>query len=292
MLGLAEKVRRAELAVHRLVRDDQRLGGSREEVDADPAEELALRFGDEHVPGADQHVHRLDGLGAERHRPDRLYPAEAVDLVRASEVLGGHDGRVRLALVGRRAGDDPLHPRDLRGDHAHVGGRDHRVLAARHVGADAVDRDVLVAEDDAGHRLALDVAERLFLDSCEVADLRLSELDVRPLACAHPSVAGIDRGPAQTELVRRPAVEPLRVFAHRRVAARVDRGEHLLDGAADLHVRLGLGVFADPGLEVAGHGILLLSDSGAGHRHRRPPKRPAAKRPDRCSLRFGPGGGR
>ena len=114
-----------------------------------------------------------------------------------------------------------------------------------------------MAEDDAGHRLALDVAERLFLDSCEVADLRLRELDVRPLARAHPSVAGIDRGPAQTELVRRPAVEPLRVFAHRRVAARVDRGEHLLDGAADLHVRLGLGVFADPGLEVAGHGILL-----------------------------------
>ena len=152
MLRLAEEVRRAELAVHRLVRDDQGLGGPREEVDADPAEELALRLRDEHVPGPDQHVDGIDGLAAEGHRADRLHPAEAVDLVRPAEVLGDHDGGVRLALVGRRASRDALHPRDLRGHHAHVGGGDHRVLAAGDVGADAVHRDVLVAEDDAGHR--------------------------------------------------------------------------------------------------------------------------------------------
>ena len=137
--------------------------------------------------------------------PTALHPAEAVDLVRPAEVLGDHDGGVRLALVGRRASRDALHPRDLRGHHAHVGGGDHRVLAAGDVGADAVHRDVLVAEDDAGHRLVLDVAKRRLLDLGEVPDLRLRELDVGPLAGAHPPVAGVDGGPAQAEVRRRPS---------------------------------------------------------------------------------------
>ena len=173
---------------------------------------------------------------------------------------------MRPAFVGRRAGGDPLHPRHLRGDHAHVGGGDHRILAAGYVGADAVHRDVLVAEDDAGHRLVLDVAQRLFLEPREVADLSLRELDVRPLARAHPPVAGVDRGPAQPELVRRPAVEPHGVLADRRIAARLDRSENLFDGPAHLRVGIGLGVIADPGLEVAGHGVLLPFVSNAAHR--------------------------
>ena len=158
MLGLAEEVRRAELPVHRLIRDHKSLGGPREEIDADPAEELALGLGDEHVSGADEHIDGVDGLGAECHRADRLHPAETVDLVGAAEILGDHDGRIRLALIGRCAGDDPLHSRHFRGDHAHVGGGDHGVLAAGHVGADAVYWDVLVSQDDPGHRLVLDIA--------------------------------------------------------------------------------------------------------------------------------------
>ena len=62
MLGLAEQIGGAHLAVDRLVGDDQRLGRAGEQVDADAAEELPLGFGDEGVAGADQHVDRFDRL--------------------------------------------------------------------------------------------------------------------------------------------------------------------------------------------------------------------------------------
>ena len=123
-----------------------------------------------------------------------------------------------------------------------------------------------MAEDDAGHRLALDVAERVLLDLREVPDLGLGELDVRPLARAHPLVAGVDRGPAQAEVVGRPAVEPLGALAHRGVAARLDLPENVLDGPAHLRVGVGPGVVAQPGLEVAGHGVLPPLVWNAAHR--------------------------
>ena len=254
MLGLPQEIRRAELAVHRFVGDHERLGGPREEVDADPAEELALGLRDEHVPGPDEHVDGRDGLGAKRHRADRLHPAEAVDLVRSAKVLGNHDGGIRLPLVGRRAGRDPLHPRDLRGHHAHVRGCDHRVLAARHVRADAVHRNVPMAEDDPRHRLVLDVAKGRLLDLGEVPDLGLRELDVGPLPGAYPLVAGVDGRPAQAKVGRRPAVEAYRVLANGRVATRLDVRQHFFHGPAHLRVRIRLGIVAQPGLEVTGHG--------------------------------------
>ena len=266
MLGLAEEIRRAELPVHRLVGDHQRLGGPCEQIDPHPAEELAFGLGDEHVPRADEHVHRVDGLGAEGHRADGLHPAETVDLVGAAKILRDHDGRVRLALVGWRAGDDPLHARHVRGDHAHVGRSDHGVLAPRHIGADAVHRDVLVPEYDPGHRFTLHVAQRLFLYLREIADLGLCKLDVGPFPRAHPLVAGIDRGPAQPEFLRRPAVEPPGVLADRGVATRFDGFENVLDGPAHPGVGIGPGVFADPGLQVSGHPVLLPLLSKATHR--------------------------
>jgi hypothetical protein len=106
VLGLAEQVGGADLGVHGVVGDHQRLGRPGEQVDADAAEELALGLGDEGVARADQHVDRRDRLGAERHRADRLHAAEHVDLVGAGQVHRRDDGRVRLALEGRRAGDD------------------------------------------------------------------------------------------------------------------------------------------------------------------------------------------
>ena len=266
VLGLAQQVGRAQLTVHRLVGDHQRLGGTREEIDAHPAEELALGLRDEHVARADEHVDRIDGLGAERHSAHRLHPAETADLVGATEILGDHDGRIRLAFVGRRAGDDPLHPRHLRRDHAHVGGGDHGVLATRHVGADAVDGNVPVPEDHPGHRLLLHVAERALLNLRKVANLTLCEFDVGPLPRADPLVAGIDRGPAQPEFLRRPAVEPFGVLAHRGIAAPFDGSENVLDGPTHLRVGIGPGVLADPGLQVSGHRILLPLLPLAAHR--------------------------
>ena len=59
-----------------------------------------------------------------------------------------------------------------------------------------------MTEDDARHRLVLDIAKGVLLDPREVADLGLGELDVGPLPRTHPRVAGVDGGPAQPEFVR------------------------------------------------------------------------------------------
>ena len=88
-----------------------------------------------------------------------------------------------------------------------MGGGDQRIFAARHVAADRGDRDVLVAEDDAGQRLDLDVAERLLLDLGEVADLGLGELDVLEVARRQLDDAAGDLALAQPEGRRRPVVE-------------------------------------------------------------------------------------
>ena len=121
-------------------------------------------------------------LGAERHGGDRLHAAQHVDFVGAAEVHGGDDGRMRPALERRRAGDDALHAGDPRGDDRHVRRGDHRIAPARHVAADGVDRDVLVAEHDAGQRLDFDVLHAVALLLREVAHLRLREPDVVEVA--------------------------------------------------------------------------------------------------------------
>ena len=79
MLGLAQQVGRAHLGVGGVVGDDQDLGRAGEQIDADPAVELALGLGDIGVAGADQHVDRLEALGAERHRRHRLDAAQHMD---------------------------------------------------------------------------------------------------------------------------------------------------------------------------------------------------------------------
>ena len=58
MLGLPQQVGGAHLRVRGVVGDDQRLGGTGQQIDTDTAEQLPLGFGDERVAGPDQHVHR------------------------------------------------------------------------------------------------------------------------------------------------------------------------------------------------------------------------------------------
>ena len=147
-----------------------------------------------------------DRSGAERHRGDRLHAAEHVDLVGAAEMHRGDDRGMRPAAERRRAGDDALHAGDPRGDDRHVRRGDHRIAPARHVAADRIDRDVAVAEHDAGQRLDLQVLHRLLLLLREVAHLRLGELDVVEIALRH--------------LRRSPARSPARVSLK-------DAGDHL-----------------------------------------------------------------
>ena len=136
MLGLAQQIRGADFAVDAVVGDDERLGRPGQQIDADAAEQLALGLGDIGVAGADDHVDRRDGLGAERHGGHRLHAAEHEDLVGPAEMHSGDDRRMRAALERRRAGDDVLHAGDVGGDDRHVGRGDHRIAAARHVAAD------------------------------------------------------------------------------------------------------------------------------------------------------------
>ena len=264
MLGLAEKIGGAELAVHGLVGDYQSLGGPRQQVDPDAAEELALGLRHECVAGADQHVDRCDAAGAERHGAHRLDAAQHVDLVGAREMLRRDDGGRGSALEGRRAGRDARNACHLRRHHRHVGRREQRVLTARHVAADRIDRDVLVAQHHARQSLDLDVLKRVALDLREVPNLLLCEQDIVPVLPGECAEAGLDLVLAEPKVLALPAIELDRHLAHGGVAPARDIVQRVFHDAADLRVRLrGLGI-ADAGLQVSRHrnSCFLLRTSG------------------------------
>ena len=150
-----------------------------------------------------------------------------------------------------------LTPGHLRGEDGHVGGGEQRILAAGHVAADAVHRDVPVAQDHPGQGLDFDVLQRVLLDLREIADLRLRELDVVDLARRHGLDAGLDLRRAQLEGGRVPVVELARVLAHRLVAALLDVGQDGLHGLAHLGDVGGILLGADAGLEIADHACSL-----------------------------------
>ena len=101
MLGLAQEVGCHQLRVRALVGDHRHLGRPGEQVDPDPAEELALGLGDERIAGTDDHVHRgYRGIRiveqAEGHRRQRLHAAEREDAVRSRGGDRMQCGRVQL----------------------------------------------------------------------------------------------------------------------------------------------------------------------------------------------------
>src|ERR1700685_933026 len=142
--------------------------------------------------------------------------------------------------------------------------RYHRVAAARHVAADRIHRDVLMAEYDAGQRFDLEIAQRLLLFLRKTTHLCLGELDVVEIALLHRPDGALDLGRRQLERGRRPIIELLRQLAHGNVLARVDIGEDLLDRLTHLGVGRLDRACVHSALEVAGHGIppvLSLSSS-------------------------------
>ena len=108
-----------------------------------------------------------------------------------------------------------------------------------------------------GQRLHFDVAQSLLLRLSEVADLRLSELDVVDVALRKLGQRVFDLAVGQPEVLAVPAVELHRQFAHRGVATRGDVGKDALDGRAHLGVvgrdRVGVAAL----LEEPGHSRLL-----------------------------------
>jgi hypothetical protein len=118
----------------------------------------------------------------------------------------------------------------------------NRDAAGRAVGADRGDRDLLLAEEDAGERLGLEVGERRALQLGEAADLGLGETD-RGSQCVAERVGGLaHRGAVDLEAaVRVPAVELARVGADRVEAVALDAQEHLGDTLGDRGIRAGGG---------------------------------------------------
>ncbi len=170
-------------------------------------------------------------------------------------MLGGDDGRMRAALVGRGAGNDALHPGHLGGDDRHVRGGHHRIAPAGHVAANRVYRDVLMAEYHAGQRLDFDIDHALALLLREIAHLGLGKLDVLEVALRHLADGALNVLFAQLEVGWRPIVELLRQLANGFVLARLD----LAEDAFHCLAHLGVGGFdrarVHSALEIAGHGL-------------------------------------
>ena len=222
------------------------------------------------VAGAHQHVDRRDRLRPQGHRGDRLDAAEAVDLVRAREVLRRDDRGRGPPLIRRRAGDDPRDPRHLGGDDRHVGRGQQRIFPARHVAPRRADRDVLVAEDDPRQGLDLHVPQGLALVPGEVAHLRLGERDVLDVAPAELGQAALDLGRRQPVVVAVPPVEPDGELPDRRVPAPGDVVQDAFDRLADLRIRLRRLRPIHPALQPRLHRSLplcgFLGDTGADSR--------------------------
>jgi hypothetical protein len=92
MLGLAQQIGGAELGIDAVVGDDHGLGRAGEEIDPDPAIELALGLGDIGIAGAHQHVDGGHALRPQRHGAHGLDSAETIDLIRPGQMLRD-DGR-------------------------------------------------------------------------------------------------------------------------------------------------------------------------------------------------------
>ena len=192
MFRLAEQVGGNQFPVYRVVGDDEHFGRPREQVDAHSTEQQPLGLGDVGVAWTGQHIHGLDGFGPECHGRHGLNATKDINLVGSCQMLGGDDQRCGLPLEWRSAGDDPFTARNLGRQHRHVGRSKQGILTARHIAADALDRNVAVAKYDARQRLDLDVEERSFLRLGKIAHLLLREFDVLTLLLGNAVHACID----------------------------------------------------------------------------------------------------
>jgi hypothetical protein len=114
---------------------------------------VALGQGDEEITGADDLIDLGDTFCAVGQRGDALSAADAIDLGDAQLVAGGEDGRIVRAELCRW-GDDGnfLDASGLRGYGGHQYGRGISSGAAGNADADALQREVALAKQDAGAR--------------------------------------------------------------------------------------------------------------------------------------------
>jgi hypothetical protein len=214
---------------------------------------LSLGLGNVGIAGAGHQITGRYARGTQCHGADGLHTAQHIDRIGTRQMHGGDDGRSRLALERRRAGHDALDAGDLRRDHTHVRRGDQWILAARHVAADAIHRNILVAENHAGQCLHLDIAQRVALDLGEIANLSLGEADVIEIARGHLPHAGLHLIVAETEFTRIPLIEFARILAHGVIAALLDIRQQILDDLPHLCRVLRILLRADALLDVPDH---------------------------------------
>ncbi len=141
VLGLRKEIGRRKRSGGTAVGDDDHLRRPRERLDADDARDLALGGGDVRIARPRDHVDRGDGLGAVRHRRDRLRTTDSEHRVDTDERGGGErGGRDAPVGVGRDAEHDLGDAGDPRRDRGHQHGGRVRRPTPGNVEAGAIDR--------------------------------------------------------------------------------------------------------------------------------------------------------
>ncbi len=150
VLCLGEEIGGGERRVGRLVGDDHDLARAGQRIDADGAKNLAFRFANVGVAGAEDLVDGVDRRRAIGHRADRLHATETVDFRHAREVQRGEHpiGQLAVGIAGREHRDFRT-PGDFRQRDGHQHGRNERHLTARDVKADAADGVEFFADEGA-----------------------------------------------------------------------------------------------------------------------------------------------
>ena len=153
MLGLGQEIRSDGRDVGGAVGQDEALGRTRRQVDADLAHDLDLGGGDPGAPGPDDQVDGLQALVGEAvgQRADRLDAARDEERVDAQQARGPEQHRVHVALAVRRARHDhAADAGDARRHDAHDERRRVRRGAAGGIDADARDGQPAALELHAG----------------------------------------------------------------------------------------------------------------------------------------------
>ncbi len=242
MLGLTEQVRGDGLGVGRPVREHGDLGGAREQVDGDRAEQLALGLGDIGVARADDHVDGWPAQQAERHGGQRLHASQDVEVVDPGQVRGVGDGVVGAAV--RLRGRASHHRRDARhlGDaHGHERAGREREAPGRQIRADRTDRNVALPDQQPGGDLLLEVRQMRALERGETPGALGTEFDRLPQVLRQPVAAAGHLRRTEFDRAVGLAVQGARVAADRVHAMALDVRQHPADGLDHLGVALGRG---------------------------------------------------
>ena len=227
MLGLADQIGGDDLGIGGAIGDDQDLGWSGKQVDADAAEQHALGLGDEPIAGAGKDVRLFSREQAEGHGGYSLDAAERQDMVGAAKIHGVEDGRMNAAalLAWGRTGNDVVDAGDLRRGDAHDGRCDMGVTAARHITARGFHRDQALARPQARRQLRFEFTDAVLLLLGEAADAVIGKTEI-VLELIGNLFGRRGNGVLSGDDIAAPTVQLLSVFAGLVLAAGLDLGQH------------------------------------------------------------------